>query len=63
MEGNARETYPLRVTRKVRVHMDPELEPPQPDTIADAVASLLEAEERPAPDPWWAEGVREALDS
>ena len=37
-----------------------ELDPGQPDAVARAVASLLDAGERPV-DPWWAAGLDEAL--
>jgi hypothetical protein len=59
---NALETYPLRGRRTVSV-MDVDLDPPQPDVVAAAVQSLLAAEERPAPDPWWAEGRTESPES
>jgi hypothetical protein len=38
-----------------------ELDPPQPDEVARAVAELLEAEE-PSPDPWWQAGIDENLE-
>jgi len=37
-----------------------ELEPPQPVTVADAVAELLGSGEL-RPDPWWQAGLDEAL--
>ncbi|HZP74137.1 MAG TPA: hypothetical protein VFA97_12250 [Gaiellaceae bacterium] len=45
--------------------MDAELDPEQPEAVAAAVDALLaaEPEQRPAPDPWWVEGVRENLES
>ena len=43
--------------------MDVELRPPQPDAIERAIAELVAAEEPTAPDPWWAEGTKEALES
>jgi hypothetical protein len=36
-----------------------ELEPPQPDPVADAVEHLLATVE--SIDPWWASGLEEAL--
>jgi len=65
MEGNARETYPFRATRVRSAAMDAELDPEQPEAVAAAVDALLaaEPEQRPAPDPWWVEGVRENLES
>jgi hypothetical protein len=43
--------------------MDVELDPPQPDAIELAIAKLVADDERTAPDPWWAEGLKESLDS
>jgi hypothetical protein len=40
--------------------VNPELEPPQPDEIATAIADLASADD-PAPDPWWRAGIEEAL--
>ncbi len=62
MEGNARKTYPFRVTHKVRA-MESELDPSQRAPVEVALAELLAAERPPPPDPWWAEGLREMLDS
>ena len=42
--------------------MDVELDPPQPDEVARAVAELLEGD-TPSPDPWWREGADENLET
>jgi hypothetical protein len=42
--------------------VDLELDPPQPDEVARAIAALLE-EAQPAVDPWWRAGVDENLDA
>lgn len=42
--------------------MDVELDPPQPDEVAQAVAEAL-AEPVSAPDPWWQAGIEESLGS
>ena len=40
--------------------MDVDLDPPQPEPVAEAVAEALAT--RPgAPDPWWKAGIEEAL--
>lgn len=71
MEGMSRETYPIcaqtrhppRVNSRTVSPMEIELDPPQPDAVESALAELLAAEEPTAPDPWWAEGLRESLES
>ena len=40
--------------------MDVELDPPQPDELAAAIAALL-AEAPREPDPWWEAGIRADL--
>ena len=40
--------------------MEIELQPPQPDAVVRAVEELL-AEAPVKPDPWWSEGLEEAL--
>jgi hypothetical protein len=40
----------------------PELDPPQPEPVAEAIAAAL-AEAPAAPDPWWQAGIDEALGS
>jgi hypothetical protein len=42
--------------------MTVELDPPQPEPVADAIQRLL-AERQPAVDPWWAAGLEEQLGS
>jgi hypothetical protein len=42
--------------------MEPELDPPQPEPVAQAVAEALTGAER-GPDPWWEAGIRENLGS
>ena len=39
-----------------------ELDPPQPPAVERTLEALLDAHERD-PDPWWAEGLAEALDA
>ena len=40
--------------------MDVELDPPQPEPVAEAVAEALR-EGRQGPDPWWKAGIDESL--
>lgn len=40
--------------------MDVELDPPQPDPVAEVVAQAL-AGAPDAPDPWWQAGIEDAL--
>lgn len=40
--------------------MDVELDPPQPEPVAEAVEAAL-GEAATAPDPWWKAGIDEAL--
>jgi hypothetical protein len=40
--------------------MDVELDPPQPDPVAEAIAEAL-TPAADAPDPWWRAGIEEAL--
>jgi hypothetical protein len=40
--------------------MEPELDPPQPEPVARAVAEVL-AEAGQRPDPWWEAGIEESL--
>ncbi len=40
--------------------MEPELDPPQPEPVARAVAEAL-AEGENGPDPWWQAGIEESL--
>lgn len=40
--------------------MDVELDPPQPEEVAEAVAAALAAAPK-GPDPWWQAGVEENL--
>jgi hypothetical protein len=42
--------------------VDLELDPPQPDEVTRAIATLLDDEED-APDPWWQAGLEESLGS
>jgi hypothetical protein len=42
--------------------METELDPPQPEPVAEVVAEALAAPP-PAPDPWWQAGIEEALGS
>ena len=42
--------------------MDVELDPPQPDDVARAVAELLDADV-PPPDAWWRAGIEEDLET
>jgi hypothetical protein len=39
--------------------VDAELEPPQPEPVAAAIAEVLSAENRP--DPWWQAGIEESV--
>ena len=48
-----RPEYPFRV--------NPELDPPQSDDVARAIADAL-AEDDPLPAPWWQAGIEEALE-
>ncbi|HVU79596.1 MAG TPA: hypothetical protein VHC67_18630 [Gaiellaceae bacterium] len=41
--------------------MDVELDPPQPEEVARAIAAELALPEAGAPDPWWRAGIDEAL--
>jgi hypothetical protein len=41
--------------------VDVELDPSQPQPVAEAVGELLQAPA--APDPWWQAGIDEALDT
>jgi hypothetical protein len=38
-----------------------ELDPDQPDEVAEAIARALDAGS-PAPDPWWRAGIEEQLE-
>ncbi len=41
--------------------MDVELDPPQPEPVAEAVVEALALGAQPAADPWWRAGVQENL--
>ncbi len=41
---------------------DVELDPPQPEPVARALADLL-AGSVPEPDPWWRAGIEDALET
>ena len=41
--------------------MDVELEPPQPEPVAEAIAAALGQAGPPAADPWWRAGIEESL--
>lgn len=42
--------------------MDVELDPPQPEPIAQAIADLLPREGAAAADPWWQAGIADQLE-